>query len=115
MYLMISPGGEPEFLCLSFAFPKYLERRQSKFHYQLSERLLSERLIKIIDPLCVDAVFTKQRCQISARRSGGFFVYSDFVFCHFSIFVNLPCVQCIPWLSSGKTTEYTEYTESVEM
>ena len=67
---------------MSFALSKYLERRQSKFHYQFSERLLSERLIKIIDPICVDAVFTKQLYQISARRSGRFFVDGDFIFCH---------------------------------
>jgi len=75
-------GGEAELLRFRFTFTDYLERRQSKFHYQFSERLLSERLIKIIDPLCVDAVFTKQLAQISARRSGRFFVDGDFIFCH---------------------------------
>ena len=79
-----SLGVESELLCLSLTFAKDLERRQSKLHYQFSERLLSERLIKIIDPLCVNAVFTKQRSQISARRSGRFFVDGDFIFCHAS-------------------------------
>jgi hypothetical protein len=43
--------------------------------------------LKVIDPLRVDAVFTKQRSQISARRSGGLFVDGDLSFCHSSIFV----------------------------
>ena len=77
-------GVESEFLCLSLALAKDLERRKSKLHYQFSERLLSERLIKVVDPICVDAVFTKQLCQISARRSGRFFVNGDFIFCHAS-------------------------------
>ena len=73
---------QPEFLCLSFAFAKDLKWRNSQFPYQVPERFLSERFVKVIDPLDVDAVFTKQRGQISARRSGRFFVDGDFLLCH---------------------------------
>lgn len=74
---------QPEFLRLCLALAKYFERRDAELSYQVPERFLSERFVKIIDPLCVDAVFTKQRSQIPARGSGRLFVDGDFVFCHF--------------------------------
>jgi len=56
----------------------------------LSERFLSERFIKVIYPVRIDAVFTKQLSQISARRSGGFFVHRDLVLCHLILLGDYP-------------------------
>ena len=74
--------AEPELFGFWLAFSNYFEGRKAEFQNQLSERLLSKRFFKIIDPFRVDAVFTKQLSQVSARRSGRFFVDGDFVFCH---------------------------------
>jgi hypothetical protein len=58
-----------------------LERPRSRFCDQFAENLLSERLAKIVYLVVVYAVFTKQRCQIAARRSGRLFV-NDYFLAH---------------------------------
>lgn len=73
---------ESQLLRLSFAFAKNLEWRDPEFRDQFSETRLSKGFVKVVDPFRVDAVFTKQRSQIPARRSGRFFVDGDLVFCH---------------------------------
>ena len=56
-----------------------LDRPQPCLGYQFTKVLLGERLVKIIDLVPLYAIFTKQRRQIPARRSGRFFVNGDFV------------------------------------
>ena len=54
--------------------PHDLKGPQARFLDQLAEILLSKGLVKIIDLVVSNAVFTKQRRQIAAGRSGRFFV-----------------------------------------
>jgi hypothetical protein len=75
-------GCESELLCPRLAFAKHFKGRESHLHDEFSETSLGEWFFEVVDPFCVDAVFTKQRSQISACRSGRFFVDGDFIFCH---------------------------------
>ena len=72
--------GEAEFLELLFLRPKQPECRNIQLCQQLFDVSLRQRVGKIINLLKINAVFTKQRRQISARRSGRFFVNSDFLY-----------------------------------
>jgi len=56
------------------AAAKSIERFETRFLEQSHQLRLAQRFVKIIDPVKIDPVFTKQRSQISARRSGRFFV-----------------------------------------
>jgi hypothetical protein len=48
---------------------------------QIAELIRGQRIVKIIYLLIIDAVFTKQLGQISARRSGRFFI-NYYLFAH---------------------------------
>jgi len=57
-----------------FAFAKNVKRLEASLFYQPPKLFFGERLVEIIHLIEVNAVFTKQRRQIAARRSGRFFV-----------------------------------------
>ena len=65
--------------CLS-TFSQQLERTAASLCDQLTEIVFGKRAIKIVDLVVIDAVFTKQRRQIAARRSGRFFIHGNLVF-----------------------------------
>lgn len=52
-------------------------RPQARLRNESREALSVECTLEIVDPIAIYAVFTKQRCQVSARRSRGFFVDND--------------------------------------
>jgi len=56
------------------------------FLYERAEILLRKWLVKVVDLVVINAVFTKQRRQIAACRSGRLFVNGDlFSICHISL------------------------------
>ena len=61
------------------AFSQNLERRKSGLFQKRPQLIFAQRIDKVIDSFKIDVVFTKQRGQITARRSGRFFVNSDVV------------------------------------
>ena len=58
---------------------KHVPWPQAGLRDQAAQFFDRQRFVVIIYLLVVDAVFTKQLCQIAARRSGRFFVNDNFV------------------------------------
>ena len=66
--------GESELLKLLLLRSEQPEGGNAEFFQQRLYPLFVQRFVKVIDPVVIDAVFTKQHSQIAARGSGGFFV-----------------------------------------
>lgn len=67
-------GGDPRVFHRSLALSKHIKRPEPGFGDQVAKIRLGKRLVKIIYPVEINAVFTKQLSQIPASRSGRFFV-----------------------------------------
>jgi hypothetical protein len=76
---VIGFGGKTALLERGLALSHGLDRPQIGLFEQFAKVLLGERFDEIIYLVVVDAVFTKQRSQITAGRSGRFFVDSDLI------------------------------------
>ncbi len=66
--------------------PQQAECRNTELFKKNLKFRRRQRLVKIIDFVVIDAVFTKQRGQIAAGRSGRFLVDCDFTGHKFSQF-----------------------------
>ena len=73
--------GQAEFFGNGLISAKHVPWPQAGLCDQAAELFDRQRFVVIIYLLVVDAVFTKQLCQIAARRSGRFFV-NDYFVCH---------------------------------
>jgi hypothetical protein len=60
-----------------FSFAKDVEGPKPGLSQQVLKLCFADRVTKVIDLVKLYAVFTKQRCQIAARRSGRFLVNCD--------------------------------------
>ena len=69
--------GQREFLELRLSGSQQAERRNTELLKKALKLLRGQRFDEIINLVVVDAVFTKQRGQIAASRSGRFFVDCD--------------------------------------
>lgn len=76
--------GQRQVLELRLFGPQKAERRNTELLKKVIKFLRGQRLDKIIDLVVIDAVFTKQRGQIAAGRSGRFFVNGNFVWHKFN-------------------------------
>ena len=73
--------GQAELFRDGVVSAKYVPRPQAGLRDKSAELFDCQRFVVIIYLLIIDAVFTKQLCQIAARRSGWFFV-NDYFVCH---------------------------------
>ena len=71
--------GKAEFFGDRLVPAKHVPRPQAGLRDQSAQFFDRKRFVVIIYLLVIDAVFTKQLCQIAARRSGRFFVDCYFV------------------------------------
>ena len=71
--------GQAELFEFCFFFSHHVYRPQTGLFDQRCQLLLSKRFDVVIHLFEINAVFTKQRRKVAARRSGGFFVDGDIV------------------------------------
>ena len=72
--------GQAKFFEFRFFSSNYIERAHTGFFDQRRQLFLRKRFDVVIDLFEINAVFTKQRRQIAAGRSGRFFVNCELLF-----------------------------------
>jgi hypothetical protein len=72
-------GRDASIFYTGFGFSQNVKRAQAGLFDQPAEFFFCKRLVKIIDFFVINAVFPKQRRQISACRSGRLFVDGDLI------------------------------------
>lgn len=65
---------QTQFLEHGFLLPDSIDRSEPRFLQQVPQFWFGQRLDEVVNLVVIDAVFTKQRSQIAAGRSGRFFV-----------------------------------------